>query len=197
MKLRGSEQDVELMAGLVAKDERALGALIDLYGEQVFRFALRLTRQITIAEEVANDVFLEVWSAAADFRGDSALPTWLLGITRFKASNAVRGKKLALVGDENLDGVEDGLYDVEAEVQAQERQQLLKVLRAALQKLSVEHREVLELTFFHERSCKQIARIVGAPEATVRSRMHYARTKLREALQGFDVERWRDLTAQK
>ena len=185
------------MAGLVAKDERALGALIDLYGEQVFRFALRLTRQITIAEEVANDVFLEVWSAAADFRGDSALTTWLLGITRFKASNAVRGKKLALVGDENLDGVEDSLYDVEAEVQAQERQELLKVLRAALQKLSVEHREVLELTFFHERSCKQIAQIVGAPEATVRSRMHYARTKLREALQGFDVERWRDLTAQK
>jgi RNA polymerase sigma-70 factor (ECF subfamily) len=197
MKLRGTEQDVELMARLVARDERALRTLMDLYGEQVFRFALRLTRQTTIAEEVANDVFLEVWSAAADFRGDSALTTWLLGITRFKASNAVRGKKLALVGGEDLDGVEDSLYDVEAEVQAQERQQLLKVLRAALQKLSVEHREVLELTFFHERSCKQIAQIVGAPETTVRSRMHYARVKLCEALQGFDAERWRDLAAQK
>lgn len=185
------------MADLIAGDERALRALIDLYGEQVFRFALRLTGQKMIAEEVANDVFLQCWNAAADFRGDSALLTWLLGITRFKASNAVRGKKLTLVDGEDLDGVEDSLYNVEAEVQAQEQQQLLKMLRAALQTLSVEHREVLELTFFHERSCRQIAQIVEAPEATVRTRMHYARMRLREALQGFDVERWRELTAQK
>ena len=63
------------------------------------------------------------------------------------------------------------------------------VLREFLTKLSVEHREVIDLVYYHEKSVEEVAEIVGIPEATVKTRMFYARKKLSELLKERGVER--------
>ena len=62
-------------------------------------------------------------------------------------------------------------------------------MRQCLTALSAEHREVIDLVYYHEKSVKEVAEIVGIPEATVKTRMFYARKKLSELLQEQGVER--------
>jgi RNA polymerase sigma-70 factor, ECF subfamily len=63
------------------------------------------------------------------------------------------------------------------------------VLRQALSKLSAEHREVVDLVYYHEKSVEEVAEIVGIPEATVKTRMFYARKKLSEVLKEQGIDR--------
>ena len=187
------QRDAELIAQIAVRDERALSELGRCYGEQMFRYALRLIKDATIAEELINDVLLEVWYTADNFRGASRLSTWLLGITRFKAINAVRGKRLQWVDNQILNEVPDDLYEIERDLQTVERKKRIRVIRAAMLELSAEHREVLDLTFFHDCSYAEIAQIVGVPAATVRTRMHYAKVRLRQALHTLDMRLSADL----
>ena len=78
-------------------DKRAFEQLFKQYGERIFRYAYRLINDQGKAEEVTNDVMLEVWKTAAKFEGRSKVSTWLLGITRHLALNAVRRKQLDTV----------------------------------------------------------------------------------------------------
>ncbi len=178
----GQDTDVELIERIAQRDQAALRELLLRHGERVYRYALRLTQDPALAEELANDVALEVWRSATRFRYEARCSTWLLGITRFKAFNAMRGTQ-RLVYDEDA-GVEteDERIQVDHLAVAADRRRLRQVLSDALKRLSAEHRDVLELTFFHECSYTEIAEIVGAPTATVRTRMYYAKRALRKAL---------------
>ena len=121
---------------------------------------------------------LEVWKTAARFEGRSKVSTWILGITRHLALNAVRRKTLdtvdvadapELADDKQVDGAVEHDRDV-----------LGEGIRAAL----AEHRDVIELTFFHGCTYHEIAEIVGCPENTVKTRMYHAKRQLQSLLGG-------------
>src|ERR1700730_9834735 len=82
--------DASLIESIAKGDQTALQALFARHSRRVYRYALRLTRSTTIAEDTVSDVFLEVWGSAANYAGRSQVSTWLLGIARHKALTARR-----------------------------------------------------------------------------------------------------------
>lgn len=160
-----------------------------LYGRhhvRVFRFGLRLVRDEQIAEDLVSEVFLDVWRQAGKFEGRSAVSTWLLAITRFKALSALRRRKDAELDDEAASAIEDFSDNPEIAVTKKDTGD---ALRKCLSALSAEHREIIDLVYYHEQSVEQVANIVEIPENTVKTRLFYARKKLAELLKAAGVER--------
>jgi len=160
-----------------------------LYGRhhvRVFRFGLRLLRNEQLAEDLISEVFLDVWRQAGKFEGRSAVSTWLLSITRFKALSALRRRKDAELDEESAAAIEDTSDDPEVAIQKKDTG---KVLRKCLIALSSEHREIVDLVYYHEKSVEEVAEIVGIPENTVKTRLFYARKKLADLLKAAGVER--------
>ncbi len=160
-----------------------------LYGRhhvRVFRFGLRLVRDEQVAEDLINEVFLDVWRQAVKFEGRSAVPTWLLAITRFKALSALRRRKDLELEDEVADALPDTSDDPEV---VATKKDASEALRKCLAGLSREHREIVDLVYYHEKSVEEVADIVRIPENTVKTRLFYARKKLAELLKAAGVER--------
>ena len=177
----------DLLIGRIAQGDR--GAMQVLYGRhhvRVFRFGLRLVRSEQIAEDLISEVFLDVWRQAGKFEGRSSVSTWLLGITRFKALSALRKRRDAELNEEAANAIEDESDDPEVVVQKKDTG---AVLRKCLMALSAEHREIVDLVYYHEKSVEEVAGIVGIPENTVKTRLFYARRKLAELLKAAGVER--------
>lgn len=181
-----TDQDQVLVDRIAAGDRHAFEQLFRQYGERIFRYAHRLIADVTKAEEVTNDVMLEVWKNAAKFEGRSKVSTWILGITRHLALNSIRRKQLTTVDVDTVPGVADELQTTAA--LERDRGKLKAGLRSALAGLSQDHRDVIELTFFHGCTYQEIAHIVGCPENTVKTRMFHAKKQMQEILlgSGFD-----------
>jgi RNA polymerase sigma-70 factor (ECF subfamily) len=153
---------------------------------RVYRFVLRLVRNEATAEDLISEVFLDVWRQAAKFEGRSAVSTWMLSIARFKALSALRRKPEYELDEETAEAIEDHSDDPEVTLAKKDKAALL---REAMSALSVEHREVIDLVYYHEKSVEEVARIVDIPEATVKTRMFYARKKLSELLKERGIDR--------
>ena len=153
---------------------------------RVYRFVLRLVSDPTLAEDLISEVFLDVWRQAGRFEARSAVSTWLLAIARFKALSALRKKPEAELSEEMAEAIEDISDTPEAALQKKDKGE---VLRECLKKLSPEHREVIDLVYYHEKSVEEVAEVVGIPENTVKTRMFYARKRLSELLKAAGVDR--------
>jgi RNA polymerase sigma-70 factor, ECF subfamily len=147
---------------------------------------LRLVGNPTVAEDLISEVFLDVWRQADRFEGRSAVSTWLLAIARFKALSALRKKPDEELDEEAAEAIEDSSDNPEVSLEKKDKS---AALRQCLQKLSPEHREIIDLVYYHEKSVEEVAEIVGIPENTVKTRMFYARKKLAELLKAAGVER--------
>ena len=134
----------------------------------------------TVAEDLLSDVFFDVWQQAGRFEGRSAVTTWLLSIARFKALSARRRRTDAALDETIETTVADSADNPEIALQKKSRGELV---RAALTKLSLEHREILDLVYYHENSVEDCALILNIPVATVKTRMFYARKKLAALVQ--------------
>jgi RNA polymerase sigma-70 factor (ECF subfamily) len=168
------------LIGRVAQGDRS--AMRELYARhrlRVFRFALRILRDRPKAEDVSSDVFLDVWRQADRFEGRSGVLTWMLGITRMKALSALRTPAEQELDDEVAGAIEDPAEDPATVLQKKERG---AILRKCLAKLSAEHREIIDLVYYHEKSIAEAAAIVGIPDNTVKTRMFCARKHLARLL---------------
>jgi RNA polymerase sigma-70 factor (ECF subfamily) len=178
--------DEDLVRRIAGGDRLAMQVLFTRHHVRVYRFALRMLRNATIAEDVISEVFLDVWRQAGKFEGRSAVSTWLLGIARFKALSALRRRTEQELDNEMAETIADPSDDPEVDLQKKDKG---NVLRDCLTRLSAEHREVVDLVYYHEKSVEEVAGIIGIPEATVKTRMFYARKKLGELLKAAGVER--------
>ncbi|MGB3864680.1 MAG: sigma-70 family RNA polymerase sigma factor [Xanthobacteraceae bacterium] len=178
--------DEALIARIAQGDKTAMQVLYGRHHVRVFRFGLRLVRNEQLAEDLISEVFLDVWRQAGRFEGRSAVSTWLLGITRFKALSALRRRTEAELDDEMAVAIADTADDPEVTVQKKDTGE---ALRGCLTALSPEHREIIDLVYYHEKSVEEVAEIVGIPENTVKTRLFYARKKLAVLLQAAGIER--------
>jgi RNA polymerase sigma-70 factor, ECF subfamily len=178
--------DEVLISRIAGGDRLAMQVLFARHHVRVYRFVLRLVRNEATAEDLISEVFLDVWRQAGKFEGRSAASTWLLAIARFKALSVLRRKPEQELDDETAAAIEDPSDDPET---ALEKKDKGAVLRKCLTGLSAEHREIIDLVYYHEKSVEEVAAIVGIPEATVKTRMFYARKKLAELLKENGVER--------
>jgi RNA polymerase sigma-70 factor, ECF subfamily len=176
----------EVLIGRIANGDRlAMQVLYARHHVRVFRFVVRLVRDESTAEDLISEVFLDVWRQAGRFEGRSAVSTWVLAIARFKALSALRRRP-----DEELDeetgAIEDPSDDPGVSLEKKDKSVLI---RKCLAGLSAEHREIIDLVYYHEKSVEEVAQIVGIPENTVKTRMFYARKKLAELLKAAGIER--------
>jgi RNA polymerase sigma-70 factor (ECF subfamily) len=156
-------------------DQLAMRTLYARHRVMIYRWLLRLAGDQTSAEDLLSDVFLDVWRKAASFEGRSSVSTWLLAIARHKALSARRRRTDMELDKELAPTVVDPADNPELALQKKSRENLL---RHCLAQLSPQHSEVIDLAYYHGKSIKEIAEIVGINEATVKSRAFYARKKL-------------------
>ena len=177
----------EVLIGRIASGDRlAMQVLFARHHVRVYRFVLRLVRDESVSEDLISEVFLDVWRQAGKFEGRSAVSTWLLAIARFKALSALRRRPDEELDEETAEAIEDTSDTPEA---ALEKKDKSAAIRKCLEKLSAEHREIIDLVYYHEKSVEEVAEIVGIPENTVKTRMFYARKRLAEILKAAGIER--------
>ena len=177
----------DVLIGRIASGDRlAMQVLFARHHVKVYRFVLRLVRNESAAEDLISEVFFDVWRQAGKFEGRSAVSTWLLSIARFKALSALRRRSEAELDDETASAIEDQSDDPEVVLAKKDKG---AALRQCLSGLSAEHREIIDLVYYHEKSVAEVAGIVGIPEATVKTRMFYARKKLSELLKERGIDR--------
>ncbi len=180
------ESDEALIGRVAAGDKLAMQVLFARHHVRVYRFVLRLVRDQTVAEDLINEVFLDVWRQANRFEARSAVSTWLLAIARFKALSALRRRPDEELDEEAAAAVEDPGDDPDLAVQKKDKSE---ALRKCLEALSPEHREIIDLVYYHEKSVEEVAEIVGIPENTVKTRMFYGRKRLSELLKAAGIDR--------
>ncbi len=174
----------EFLDRLRAGDGRAFEELVTAHQHRVFAIALRMLGVAAEAEEIAQEVFLRAHRAIRDFRGDARLSTWLYAITSRLCLN-----RLAAPAGRAVRGSEDELMRLpglgEDPVARLERSELEQALRRAIAELPEERRIVVVLRDFEGLAYEEIARVLGIEIGTVRSRLHRARTDLKNKLERF------------
>ena len=177
--------DEALIARIASGDRLAMQVLFARHHVRIYRFVLRLLRDQWKAEDLISEVFLNVWRQADRFEGRSTVSTWLLAIARFKALSALRRKPEEGLDEDAALEIEDLADNPEVTLEKKDRS---AVIRKCLMGLSAEHREIIDLVYYHEKSVEEAAKIVGIPENTVKTRMFYARKKLAEMLKAAGLE---------
>ena len=172
---RDTSSDETLIRRIAGGDQLAMRTLFARHRVAIYRWLLRIVHDETLAEDLLSDVFLDVWRQAGAFEGRSSVSTWLLAIARHKALSARRCRSDAELDVRIATTIADPADDPEAALQKKNRSELL---RNCLAELSPEHGEVIDLVYYHGKSVKEVADIVGVGEATVKTRMFYARKKL-------------------
>ena len=170
----------EALIELIAEgDKRAMQVLYARHNVRVYRFIVRLTGNQSLAEDLVSEVFLDVWRQAEGFEAKSQVSTWLLAIARYKALSALRRRTDEQLDDQTAATIEDTADDPETVVNTRDRN---TIVQKCLGQLSPAHREVIDLVYYHEKSVDEVAKIVGVPPATVKTRMFYARSKMADLL---------------
>jgi RNA polymerase sigma-70 factor (ECF subfamily) len=170
--------DEVLIRRIANADQHAMRTLFARHRVAIYRWLVRLVGEEALAEDLLSDVFLAVWRKAPSFEGRSSVSTWLLAIARHKALSARRRtpvERAVELDDELAWTMADPADNPELLLEKKDREDLL---RRSLARLSPEHGEVIDLTYYHGKSIKEIAEIVGINEATVKSRTFYARKRL-------------------
>lgn len=139
-----------------------------------------------MAEEVLNETFLAVWRNAARYEGRSSPLTWLLAIAHNKAMGALRKRKESAEPPEIAEAIADEADTPDITAQKGDKS---RILRRCIDALSPDHRTILDLVYYQERSIIETAVILDIPEGTVKTRMFHARKKLSELLRAQGVDR--------
>jgi RNA polymerase sigma-70 factor (ECF subfamily) len=163
----------------------AIGELYDRYGRLVFSLAVHIVGDSTVAEEVTQDVFVQVWNKADTFRPDSGkVITWLSSVARYRAIDVLRRQNVRPEGhhislDDGFFFEEDKDADVESAVEMLiERQRV----RHALLQLPPDQRKALALAYFKGLTQQEISEMLNEPLGTVKTRIRLAMQKLRQTL---------------
>jgi RNA polymerase sigma-70 factor (ECF subfamily) len=158
------------------KDQVAFRTLYGNYYHRLSRLLARMSVRREDIEEVVNDTFWVVWTKAGEFRGASQLSTWIIGIAYRRALNCLRRARIRPVADHEFD--EDSV-SVESGEEEETNQQWLSL---GLERLPVEQRMALELTYTLGHSCEEVAAILDCPVNTVKTRLFRARETLKRVL---------------
>jgi RNA polymerase sigma-70 factor (ECF subfamily) len=190
-----TSDDTLLLKDAAAGDAVALEALMTRYSSRVYRLAFGITRNQADAEEIVQDVFLQMVRKGGDFEGRAALASWIYRVTTNTALNKRRGKRREVetsleecLPTWDADGhragprtflVADWSARPDAELLSGEARRMLE---AAIDRLPEHYRAVLVLRDVEELSSEEVAAIVGDSVAAVKTRLHRARMALRELL---------------
>ena len=181
-----------LIADLCEGDETALAPLVEKYKRMVYRLAMQITKNHTDADDVMQETFIKVYRSIRTFRKDAAFETWLYRIAVNEALNFVKRRERQR--ESTLETASEAEYEAITRYRTQmdndphvhaEKAELRHHVTEAVNNLSLKHRTVVILHEFEGLTHAEIASILNCSEGTVRSRLHYARKKLRTLLKSY------------
>ncbi|MGA2447798.1 MAG: sigma-70 family RNA polymerase sigma factor [Polyangiaceae bacterium] len=185
----GRDEEARLLERLIARDERAFFSLVRSYERRVFALVLRMLGNRAEAEDVAQEVFVQVFRSVALFRGDSKLSTWIFRIAVNLCKNRNKYLRVRHADTQQPLGTDDGSalgpnsgpyagqFARPDEMMA--GRQVEAIVQRAILELDPSFRECLLLRDVEDMSYEEIASVTGLPEGTVKSRIHRARAQLR------------------
>jgi RNA polymerase sigma-70 factor (ECF subfamily) len=176
-----AQPDRALIVRIAAGDRAAMGALYARHHENIYRFAHRMVRSAQAAEDIAGDVFLDVWRGAGEFEHHCEVTTWLFAIARNKSIGVLRRNRTDPLDEEAMLLVED---DADGPETLLHKQDTLSALRTCLSHLSPAHRSAIDLVYFQDKSILEAAEMSGTGRGTIKTRLFYARERLAEMLSG-------------
>jgi RNA polymerase sigma-70 factor (ECF subfamily) len=187
-------QQAAFVERLRARDERAFNELVRAYERRIFGFVFRMLGNREEAEDLAQEVFVQVFKAIDQFRGEAKLSTWIYKIAvnlcknRNKYLNrrhADKQEDIDAFGDRTAMSEADGVTagSVAGPDELLMGMQVERVVRDAIDSLEPEFREALILRDVEDLSYEEIAQITGVPDGTVKSRIHRARSQLKAAIE--------------
>jgi RNA polymerase sigma-70 factor (ECF subfamily) len=166
--------EARLIEGLRQGDAAAAGRFVSTYQPVAHRYFLAMTGRPEEAEDLTQETLVEAWRNLHTFEGRSSIGTWVMGIARNLFREWLRNRRpvesLAAVEATPDPGAARALEAAE--------------MRVVLQRLPLEHREILALYYVQQFSCREIAGIVGLAAGTVQYRLHEARALLAKELGG-------------
>ncbi len=183
-----ADQEAAWIRQVAEGSREAFERLFHVYQPRLFRYLFRMTGDPAASEELLSDTLVAVWKGAKNFRGEAKPSTWIFGIAHHKAINLIRKRRPEMVDleDNDLQELEDTQQERPDDLVFQK--ELKEKIEQALLRLSVLHRAVIEMTFYHGFSCQEIAEILGCPVSTVKTRMFYARKQLQVTLRQMGIE---------
>ena len=188
------ELEQKLIERLIARDERAFNELVRLYERRVFSLIFRMLGNAAEAEDMAQEVFVQVFKAIGNFRGDSKLSTWIYRIAinlcknrakYLKVRHANEQDELEEIAERQHLGAQAGanVAQVERPDEMIAGKEVERVVQTAIAQIDETFRECLILRDVEELSYEEIGEITGLPPGTVKSRIFRARAMLREIVE--------------
>jgi RNA polymerase sigma-70 factor, ECF subfamily len=173
-----TEDDASLLALVQSGDEQAMASIFDRYSKVVYSVALRVLRDPASAEDVLQEIFMQIWRNPDSFTAArGSLGGWLAVVSRNRSIDALRRKR-------PTDSVDDivlaSSYNLAEEA---ERNSLMERARGVIVTLPTEQRKTLEMAFFDGLTHSEIAEMTGDPLGTVKTRIRSALLTLRKAFQ--------------
>ena len=182
-----------LIRRLRQRDEKAFEEVVVLYRDKVFGLVLRMVGNREEADDLSQEVFITVLKSIHTFRGDSKFSTWLYRIASNHTKNRMKylHRRAYKTTGELDEAAENAMTRGDAQAKGREQtpesamagRQIDRVVQDAIAQLDEDHREIIVLRDMEELSYEEIAEITGLAEGTVKSRLHRARTALKEHVQ--------------
>jgi RNA polymerase sigma-70 factor (ECF subfamily) len=178
--------DEELIHAIIEGKSSALGELYDRYGRLVYSLSYQVVGDSSTAEEITQEVFLQVWNKAGTYQSlQGKVVTWLTSVARHKAIDSLRrkgarpeGHQIGFETEEELDLVDP--VGVEDQVENSQRSQ---AIRRAIAHLPPDQQRALSLAYFKGMTHQEVADLIGEPLGTVKTRIRLAMLKLRQMLE--------------
>jgi RNA polymerase sigma-70 factor (ECF subfamily) len=173
------EEELNVVARMARGDRRALAELYARYERPLLTYLRHLTADRELAEELLQDTLLAAWTGASSYAGQASVHAWLLGIARHRTHDTLRRRALRVVDTSVLEPL------VALDPEPEDRVLLeaeYEEVTSAMNRLAPIHREVLILTFVHDLSYQDLAKVLGIPLGTVKSRLHQAKRAVRALL---------------
>jgi RNA polymerase sigma-70 factor, ECF subfamily len=188
---KSEQRFIERLAG---HDERAFNELVQAYEQRVYRLVLRMVGRRDEAEDMAQEVFVQVFKAIGTFRGESKLGTWIYRIAVNLCKNRIKYLSRRHSSDEDeleplaertaLDERKSGAVgETSRPDQAVEGYQIEKIVQECMAGIDPDFREVLVLRDVEDLSYEELCEVTGLPDGTVKSRLHRARAMLKAAVE--------------
>jgi RNA polymerase sigma-70 factor (ECF subfamily) len=188
------ELEASLIARLVERDERAFTELMQVYGRRVSALVFRMLGNRAEAEDLTQEVFVQVFKAIGTFRGDSKLSTWIYRIAVNLCKNRSKYNRVRHAGEQDEleavaervplgDGSRANVAKIERPDEAMAGRQVEKIVQDAIARIDPTFRECLVLRDVEELSYEEIGEITGLPPGTVKSRIFRARAQLKEMVE--------------
>ena len=180
--------DKQLVERALAGSEDAYREIVERYQRPIYSLVVRMVRDPSMAEDLAQDVFCKAFKALGTFDRTRKFSSWLFKIAHNSAIDQLRKRRISTISLETDDAESDDPLrryadpDAEDPEEYSRRQELGTAIEASLGALRPEYREILVLRFEQEKSYEEISEITDLPLGTVKTHLHRARKALAKDL---------------